>query len=111
MCHSRARFCKKINISLGRPDAVADDKVRAKASHLRMVMVDGRVVVENGRVLTVDEEAVGRRLAEVASRARTEKEKELAEGLEELRKHVVRYYQGWADEAKTNPYFAINSRE
>ena len=84
---------------------------RGKASHVRMVMVDGRIVVENGRVLTVDEEAVGRRLAEAASRPRTEEEKELAEGLEELRRHVVRYYQGWAKKAKAKPYFAINSRE
>jgi hypothetical protein len=50
-------------------------------------------------------------LAEAASRPRTEEEKELAEGLEELRRHVVRYYQGWAKKAKAKPYFAINSRE
>jgi cytosine/adenosine deaminase-related metal-dependent hydrolase len=84
---------------------------RGKASHVRMVMVDGRIVVEDGRILTVEEEAVGKRLAEAASRPRTEKEKELAGAIDELRRHVVRYYQGWPEETGTKPYFAINSRE
>ena len=84
---------------------------RGKAGHVRMVMVDGRIVVEDGRVLTVEEEAVGKRLAEAASRPRTENEKELAGAIDELRRHVVRYYQGWPEETGTKPYFAINSRE
>ncbi len=84
---------------------------RGKAAHVRMVMVDGRIVVEDGRVLTVDEEAVGRRLAEAASRPRTEREKKLAEAIDELRRYVVRYYQGWPEEVETRPYFPINSRK
>ena len=83
---------------------------RGKGSHVHTVMVDGRIVVEGGRVLTVDEEAIGGRLAEEASRPRTEKEKELVEALDELKKHVIRYYRGWTEKAETNPYFAINSR-
>ena len=74
------------------------------------MIVDGRVVVEEGRVLTVDEEAVGRRLAEEASRPRTEREKELVEALDELKRHVIRYYQGWTEKAEIKPYFAVNSR-
>ena len=54
---------------------------------------------------------LGRRLAEAASRPRTEKEKELAEAVDELRRQVVRYYQGWTEKVELRPYFAINSRD
>ena len=41
MCHPRARVCKKINISLGRPDAVANDKIRAKKTHIAHIFNEG----------------------------------------------------------------------
>jgi len=83
---------------------------RGKGSHVHTVMVDGRIVVEEGRVLTVDEEAIGSRLAEAASRPRTHKEEELARGLDELKKHLIKYYEGWPQKVETRPYFPINSR-
>jgi 5-methylthioadenosine/S-adenosylhomocysteine deaminase len=83
---------------------------RGKGSHVHTVMVDGRIVVEDGRVLAVDEKAVGNRLAEAASRPRTEKEEALAQALDELKKHVIQYYQGWTQKVESKPYFAINSR-
>ena len=36
-------------------------------------MVDGRIVVEDGRVLAVDEKAIGDRLAEAASTSNRER--------------------------------------
>jgi cytosine/adenosine deaminase-related metal-dependent hydrolase len=83
---------------------------RGKSSHVHTVMVDGRIVVEEGRVLTVNEEAIGSRLAEAASRPRTDKEEELARGLDELKKHLIKYYEGWSQKVETRPYFSINSR-
>jgi cytosine/adenosine deaminase-related metal-dependent hydrolase len=83
---------------------------RGKGSHVHTVMVDGRIVVEDGRVLAVDEKAVGNRLAEAASRPRTEREEALAQALDELKKHVIQYYQGWTQKVESKPYFAINSR-
>jgi cytosine/adenosine deaminase-related metal-dependent hydrolase len=84
---------------------------RGKGSHVHTVIVDGRIVVENGKLQPLDEEVAGKRLAEEASRPRTEKEKELLEVLDELKRHVIRYYQGWTKKAETKPYFAINSRQ
>jgi hypothetical protein len=41
VCHPRARFCKKINISLGGPDAVANDKIRAEETHIVHILNEG----------------------------------------------------------------------
>jgi len=83
---------------------------RGKGSHVHTVMVDGRIVVEDGRVLAVDEKAIGDRLAEAASRPRAEREEALAQALDELKKYVIQYYQGWTQKVESKPYFAINSR-
>ena len=66
--------------------------------------------VDEGSFLTVDEEAIGGRLAEEASRPRTEKEREWVEALDVLKRHVIHYYQGWTEKAEIKPYFAVNSR-
>jgi cytosine/adenosine deaminase-related metal-dependent hydrolase len=83
---------------------------RGKGAHVHTVMVNGRVVVEAGNVLTVDEDAIAARLAEAASRPRTDKEKDWIEGMDQLRQHVVRYFEGWPKKVTTKPYFQINSK-
>jgi 5-methylthioadenosine/S-adenosylhomocysteine deaminase len=83
---------------------------RGSGTHVDTVMVNGRVVVEKGKVLTLDEERIGRRLAEAASRPGTEKEKALVSVMDELKKQVIDYYRGWPQKVKPEAYFAVNSR-
>ena len=68
-------------------------------------MVDGKIAVENGRILTVDEKGVEKKLAEAAFRPRNEEEKALSQAVDELRAKVVRYYQGWIKKAGIEPCF------
>ena len=63
------------------------------------------------RVLTVDEEAIGNRLREAASRPKTRSEEDLASVWDELKKYLIEYYRGWTQKVEPKPYFAINSRE
>ena len=74
------------------------------------VLVDGRVVVRDGRVSTVNAEEIGRRLAEASARPRTEQEEGMLRGLETVQKHVIDYYRGWPDKVEIEPYFAVNSK-
>ena len=73
-------------------------------------MVNGRIVVQEGRVLTLDEETIGGRLAEAASRPRTEKEEARVRAMGELKTHVTDYYKDWPKKLEFDPYFVVNSR-
>jgi cytosine/adenosine deaminase-related metal-dependent hydrolase len=83
---------------------------RGKGSHVHTVMVNGRIVVNQGKVVTLNEKEIGGRLNEAASRPRTEKERGLVEIMDGLKKHAVQHYRGWPQKVDTNPYFDINSR-
>lgn len=83
---------------------------RGKASHVHTVVVNGRIVVESGRLLTLDEKAIESRLAEAASRARTATEKGKMKAMDELKKQVMRYYESWPADVEFAPYFIVNSR-
>lgn len=74
------------------------------------VLVDGRIVVEGGKVKTVDVTKIGQRLAEASSRPRTDQEEAMIQGLDTVQQHAIRYYQGWPEKVDTEPYFPINSQ-
>lgn len=74
-------------------------------------MVNGRVVVEDGKVFSVDYGASAARLARAASQPNTEKEKTFAQAIEELMRHTVRFYQGWNEGLKPEPHFDVNLRD
>jgi cytosine/adenosine deaminase-related metal-dependent hydrolase len=83
---------------------------RGKGQHVHTVIVNGQIVVESGRLLTLDEEAIGERLASAALRPRTETEKGKVQAMDELKTQVMRYYQNWPEEVEFAPYFIVNSR-
>jgi hypothetical protein len=83
---------------------------RGKGSHVHTVMVNGRIVVDKGKVLTLNEEEIGERLNGAVSRPKTETEQALTKDLNALKQQVLGYYKGWSEKVETKPYFAINSR-
>ena len=72
--------------------------------------MDGRIVVEGGKVKTVDVTKIGQRLAEASARPRTEQEEAMLQGLDTVQQHAIRYYQGWPEKVDKQPFFPINSQ-
>jgi len=84
---------------------------RGSRHYVDTVMVGGRVVVEGGRLTTIDQEEIGRRLALASSRSRTQAEEAMLGGLDLLQEKVIDYYRGWTEKVETEPYMLINSRK
>lgn len=83
---------------------------RGAGKFVDTVMVNGKVVVKDRKVLTIDEDAVGARLAEAASQPRSEQELALAKGMDALKEYVKKYYDGWTQKVDPKPFMMTNSR-
>ena len=83
---------------------------RGAGRYVDTVMVNGKVVVKAGKVLSIDEGAVGERLAEAASRPRSDQEKALAKAMDTLKEQVKKYYDGWTQKVDPKPFMMTNSR-
>jgi 5-methylthioadenosine/S-adenosylhomocysteine deaminase len=83
---------------------------RGAGRFVHTVMVDGRIVVKQGRVLNVDEAAIAARLAEAASQPRTAGQQALVQTMDRLKAIVKEHYAGWSDQVEIDPYFVVNSR-
>jgi hypothetical protein len=83
---------------------------RGHGRHVHTVIVNGQIVVESGRLLTLDEEEIGARLAKAASRPRSGVEKEKVQAMDELKAQVMDYYRDWMNDVEIAPFFTVNSR-
>ena len=83
---------------------------RGRASGVALVMVNGEVILKDGRFTRVDRAA---RLDELAASLRAplrpdeERRRTLARA---VFPHVQRFYDGWLDERARDPYYRQNSR-
>jgi 5-methylthioadenosine/S-adenosylhomocysteine deaminase len=94
------------------PDTPPVDAVvyRARAAAVDTVMVAGEVVLEGGRFTRVDKAAVLEELA-ASLRSPLSPEEERRQSLARaIFPHVRRFYDGWLDEARRDPFYAPSSR-
>lgn len=71
---------------------------RGIGRHVHTVLINGNIVVQDGKLQTLDEEMLEKRLVEQTSRPKTDKEKEFARANNEVRSHIVNYYKHWLKE-------------
>jgi 5-methylthioadenosine/S-adenosylhomocysteine deaminase len=94
------------------PETPAVDALvyRGRASAVDTVLVAGEVVVKEGRITRLDKAAVLEELAaslRVPLRPDEERRRHLAR---EVFPHVQRFYDGWLDAGRREPFYTPNSR-
>jgi hypothetical protein len=81
--------------------------LRAAAGDVDLVLVGGQIVVEAGRVTTLNEAAVGQELA--ARLCQTDYPADQVALIKALKPYIGQYYQSWPME-EFQPYTIYNSR-
>ena len=83
---------------------------RGSGRYVDTVVVHGKVVMENGQILGVDEIKIANRLEEAASRQRSEDEVTYKQAIGVLRSEVVKFFHGWPEMVELKPFYLLNSR-
>jgi cytosine/adenosine deaminase-related metal-dependent hydrolase len=83
---------------------------RAKASAVRTVVCDGEVIYADGRFTRVDRDAALKALHDDLSRALSDDEVERRRLSKALLPHAKRFYEGYMDPARHEPFYRPSSR-
>jgi cytosine/adenosine deaminase-related metal-dependent hydrolase len=81
---------------------------RARGTDVQVTMIDGKVVYENGRYLTIDADALTAEVQRQLRGSLPEDRRRRRRVMAELEPHLTRYYQGWSLEASV-PYYQLHS--
>ena len=82
---------------------------RARGSHVRNVMVDGKLVIEEGAFKTIDVEALYAEVRAYADKGLSPQQRAYAEGLRSIKPYLHKWYSGWADFPR-DPFYKVNTR-
>ena len=80
---------------------------RARGSDVQTTIIDGKIVYENGRYLTIDAEALTEEVRRQLRGPLPEDRRKRRRVMAELEPHLKRFYAGWSFE--TTPYYPIHS--
>jgi 5-methylthioadenosine/S-adenosylhomocysteine deaminase len=83
---------------------------RAKTDGVRTVMCDGEVIYDNGRFTRVDRENALKTLHNELQHALSDDEVERRNLSKALLPHVKKFYTGYVDPAKHEPFYRQSSR-
>jgi 5-methylthioadenosine/S-adenosylhomocysteine deaminase len=83
---------------------------RARGSHTRNVLIDGNLVLDNGKCTTIDVESLYEEVREVASRTKISPEQlAYADTMRAIKPYMHAWYQNLVD-FPMNPFYILNAR-
>jgi len=83
---------------------------RAKGIHVNTVIVDGKVIIENRKFLTVDVEQLYNQVRNQMARGLRPEQRAYAETLERIKPYCQEWYRDWVEMA-FDPFYILNSRK
>ena len=83
---------------------------KAKASDVDTVIIDGRVMVEGGRTVSVDEDAMVENLKAELARPLSEESMSRRRTAQELKPYIQRFYEAWEPDQR-KPFYVYNNAE
>ena len=83
---------------------------KARSSGVDSVMVNGQLVLHEGRFVNVDEEAILNEISESLDRPRTEQEARMKKFSQDIEPHVLDFYADYLDGQRFEPYYVMNSK-
>ena len=83
---------------------------KARATDVDTVMIGGRVMVEGGRVASVDEGRMLENLKAELARPLSEEDKARRRTAEELKPYIKRFYEAW-EPGQDKPFYVFNNVE
>jgi cytosine/adenosine deaminase-related metal-dependent hydrolase len=93
-----------------RLDPVESFVQRARGEDVRTVIIGGRVVMEDRRVLTMDVEALHREVREFCARPLLPEQATRAVMLARIKPYAQAWYRTWHEGMVDSPFYAVNSR-
>jgi 5-methylthioadenosine/S-adenosylhomocysteine deaminase len=87
---------------------------RCGSRDVDIVLVDGRVVVEKGRVVQLDRERIAAKLAEAVSKSYAEDFEKMNTRWRRLRPYIAEWFQSWYGEMEDygpRPFYHFNNRD
>ena len=82
---------------------------RAKGVHVDTVIVGGKVVMENRKMLTFDVEELYKEVRKQAAKGISAEQRRFAEMLQKIKPYYQKWYEGWED-MEYEPFYMMNSR-
>jgi len=82
---------------------------RGRGRHVKNVIIDGKLVVDEGVIKTVDIDTLYKEVRDFASRGQTPVQRAYAEGLKSIKPYLHNWYRGLGDFPR-DPFYKVNSR-
>ena len=84
---------------------------RALGADVATVVVAGKVVMEDRKVLTFDVDALYREVREFCAKGLSAEQKARADTMVRIKPYMHAWYRGWEKPVMGAPFYAVNSRE
>jgi hypothetical protein len=83
---------------------------RAMGADVATVVVGGRIVVEDHRLLTIDVDALYREVRPFCAKGLTSEKRARADLLASIKPYVQKWYGTWHQNMLDRPFYGVNSR-